>query len=417
MLSQHSVQAASEDTQPRPKILAISYLFPNPVAPNHGIFVFNRLNALAKYADIKVINPIPWSPVHRFIGNYRDNDQIPTQVTRGALEIFHPRFLSIPRVLKSVEVGTYQRAVQSVVDKELSAFDFDLIDLHWTFPDLPTGVALSDQRGKPFLTTLRGMEAFHIHDGDIRQRLVADCLPKARFVIALSRELQQQGIEVGCQPESTAVIRNGVDSQGFYHIDKSAARSELGIDQGEKFIVMVGALIRRKGFDLVIEALAKLQQSTPDLRLRIVGSEGHEGDFRAELNQLIDRHGLQDRVVFQGAVENHRLKYWYNAADVFCLASRGEGSPNVLTEALACGCPAVAADVGAVREIMESEQDLGFVFASEDVTVLAEQLAASIALQTDRQAQAQRFGKYDWDWCAREVLKRYQQALSSTNHE
>jgi teichuronic acid biosynthesis glycosyltransferase TuaC len=110
--------------------------------------------------------------------------------------------------------------------------------------------------------------------------------------------------------------------------------------------------------------------------------------------------------VFQGAVLNQDLITWYNAMDVFCLSSRGEGSPNVLTEALACGTPAVASKVGSVPEIMASEPNLGMAFDSEDVQQIVEALEQVLTVEFDRKASAHQFNQYTWDWCALEVLKK-----------
>ena len=150
------------------------------------------------------------------------------------------------------------------------------------------------------------------------------------------------------------------------------------------------------------------QQAFSDLKLYIIGSEGPEGDFREELYSLVDQFKLNDRVVFQGQVPNSELCLWYNAADAFCLASRGEGSPNVLTEALACGCPSVATDVGAVREIMESESNLGACVLVDSVDDLVSGLLETLEQLFDREVNAVTFKKYNWDWCARKVFNIYQ---------
>ena len=92
---------------PRKRLLALSYLFPNVEKPNHGIFVYNRLNAMAKYADITVINPIPWSPLHFFINKFKHLRNIPVKTQRGNLTIYHPRYLSIPGYAKGIEIPTY----------------------------------------------------------------------------------------------------------------------------------------------------------------------------------------------------------------------------------------------------------------------------------------------------------------------
>ncbi|MDU0356364.1 hypothetical protein RS130_22935 [Paraglaciecola aquimarina] len=77
------------------RILAISYLFPNCNQPNHGVFVLNRLKAMSRYADITVINPIPNSPLHGFIGKFAVLKDIPEKEELGGLSVHHPRFLSI----------------------------------------------------------------------------------------------------------------------------------------------------------------------------------------------------------------------------------------------------------------------------------------------------------------------------------
>ena len=96
---------------------------------------------------------------------------------------------------------------------------------------------------------------------------------------------------------------------------------------------------------------------------------------------------------------------WYNAADVFCLASRGEGSPNVLTEALACGTPAVATNVGSVPEIMMSENRLGFCVPNEDYHAISNRVADVLMSERNNKTQATCFCKYTWDWCARLVME------------
>jgi hypothetical protein len=127
--------------QSKKKIIVISYLFPNSQQPNHGIFVLNRLKAMSKYADITVINPIANSLLHRKISKFSHLQNIAELEIMQGISVYHPRFLSIPGYLKSIEIFTYRRAVQKVLDE--IGNDFDLIDLHWTFPDLPCGYWLS----------------------------------------------------------------------------------------------------------------------------------------------------------------------------------------------------------------------------------------------------------------------------------
>jgi teichuronic acid biosynthesis glycosyltransferase TuaC len=379
-------------------------LFPNRNQPNHGVFVLNRLKAMSRYADVTVINPIPDSPLHRFIDTFSALKSIPDKEELGGLTVYHPRFLSIPGYFKSIEIYTYKRAVERVI-KQIGK-DFELVDLHWTFPDLPTGYYLSQKYNVPFNITLRGMEAFHFQDQDIRKKTVAKYLREVDQVISLSEEMAIAADNIAQTAKRTTVIRNGVDTDKFYYLDKSVCREKLGLDQAQQIILGVGALIQRKGFDLVIEALAVLTRKSEfsNLVFYILGAQGAEGDYRAELKKYVTEHGLEKHVVFQGAVLNQDLITWYNGSDVFCLSSRGEGSPNVLTEALACGTPAIASKVGSVPEIMASEPNLGVAFESENVQQIVEALKQVLNGKFDRKESAQQFSKYTWDWCAKKVM-------------
>lgn len=385
-------------------ILAISYLFPNSERPNHGIFVLNRLKAMSKYANVVVINPIPWSPIHGFIDKFKHLSHIPFKTERDGLTIYHPRFLSIPGHFKGLEVVTYKQAVKNVI-KQIS-FDFDLVDLHWTFPDLPTGDYLSHKYKVPYRVTLRGMEAFHQQDGDVRETLVAHYLSKVDSIISLSEEMADTADQIANTRSKTKVVRNGVDTEAFYYIDQAECREKLSLPTDQKIILGVGALIHRKGFDVVINALKKiiLQLGLDNTHFYILGSEGAEGDYRKELKALVKSLGLSKHVHFVGAVPNNELITWYNAADVFCLSSRGEGSPNVLTEALASGCPAVATKVGSVPEIMASEPNLGSVVKVDDIDATIEALSKLLLSEVDRATQAANLNKYTWDWCAKQIM-------------
>lgn len=389
----------------RKKILAISYLFPNCNQPNHGIFVLNRLKAMSKYSDITVINPIADSPIHRRVVKFSHLQSIPELEIISGISVYHPRFFSIPGHAKSLEVYTYRQAVKSVLDD--IGYDFDLIDLHWTFPDLPCGNWLSKKIDKPFHVTLRGMEAFHFQDSGLRKYIVAHYLKKANKVISLSEEMAQKADELANTASKTVVIRNGVDTDKFYYLEQNECREKLALLGDEKIILGVGALIYRKGFDLVIKSLEQIitTKGLEKSKFYILGSQGPEGDYRKELTQFIEQHDLQKQVVFVGAVANSELITWYNAADVFCLSSRGEGSPNVLTEALACGIPAVATNVGSVPEIMASEEELGYCVENENQQMITNKLIHLLQQPHQRKQQANNFNKYTWDWCAREVLQ------------
>src|SRR5699024_364664 len=113
-------------------------------------------------------------------------------------------------------------------------------------------------------------------------------------------------------------------------------------------ILAIGRLTYQKGFDILIEAFRKISKKY-SMKLIILG----EGEQRQELELLINKYALGDRISLQGFVDNP-YRYMKRAA-IFVLPSRWEGFPNVLVEAMACGVPVVATTCpGGSIEILEN---------------------------------------------------------------
>ncbi len=389
------------------KILALSYLYPNSQYPHYGIFVHNRLKAVSKYHEVKVINPIPWFPGCGRLSRYRNYNAIPAHEIIDGLEVFHPRFPIIPRFCKSLDALTYRAVVMPLAARLRQTYPFDLIDLHWTYPDLPTGTALKKKYGKKMVVTLRGKEAFHRGEGPIREALIRRHLLQADAVISLSRELQDMAVEVGVDAGRCSVIRNGVDTSRFYYMDMTECRQRLGIPLEEKVLLSVGSLNYGKGFDRLIRAMPAIIKENKKWKLYIIGSEGPAGNCRNELKALISEMKLESSVIFVGNVPNNDLVYWYNSADIFCLASRSEGSPNVLTEALASGCPVATTNVGSVVEILEKVYLEEFCFKNIGKEFCTG-LQRTVTCHWNRQQISQDMKSYNWDWCGEKVVSVYE---------
>lgn len=407
------------------RILAVSYLFPNRVYPNHGIFVLKRLKAVQKYCEVKVINPIPWFPFSSKFKRYANYHRIPKQDVLEGIEVFHPRFFIIPRYLKSLDFFTFAASVLPLALYLKKAYPYDIIDVHWTYPDLLSGRILASLTRKPQMVTVRGKEALNLFlketkhseflpyapEASLRSLLVKRLLVRSDQVVTLSQELRELCVSFGADPQKVKKIPNGVDTSVFLLQSKQSCRSKLGIPFSQTMIVSVGSLIYGKGFDRIINAFPKLQKIYNDLSLYILGSEGPAGFFKDKLIQMVSKYELKNHVHFVGEVENHNLPLWYNAADVFCLASRSEGSPNVLMEALTCGCPCVATDVGSVREIMD-EGRMGVIIKNNEESLYSG-LWHALSTVYDRKNIADAMRQYSWDWCAQKVIEVYRKQIFS----
>lgn len=121
-------------------VLALSYLFPNRAHPGYGVFVSHRLQAVGERCDVTVIAPVQWYPLMRYLRGREWSGSVPKRERIQGLDTFHPRFAVVPRYVKWIDAITYLWAVRRVV-KRLTRdvrFNFDIVDVHWTYPDIST---------------------------------------------------------------------------------------------------------------------------------------------------------------------------------------------------------------------------------------------------------------------------------------
>jgi teichuronic acid biosynthesis glycosyltransferase TuaC len=190
---------------------------------------------------------------------------------------------------------------------------------------------------------------------------------------------------IGIPAERVRVHRTGVDLDRFAPRDRRAAKAALGI--AGPLVVSVGALIPRKGHDMVIRAVASL----PGVTLLIAG----EGPERGRLDSLIAQSGAADRIRLLGSVAHGDLPPLLAAADVMALASLSEGLANAWIEALASGTPVVISDVGGAREVV-TDAAAGRVVARTP-EAFAEGIAAVLADPPDAQTVRGFAAGYTWE--------------------
>jgi phosphatidylinositol alpha-1,6-mannosyltransferase len=163
-------------------------------------------------------------------------------------------------------------------------------------------------------------------------------------VIANSEFTRHELLKLGVSDRNVVVIHPGVDLSRFRPgLLADDLRASIGMRPGERLVVSVGRLSRRKGFDKLIRALPALAERGILARLAIVGI----GEDEAYLNAVADECGVADRVHLLGHVAAEDLPRWMNAADVFAMPNReidgdNEGFGMVFLEAAACGKPVVA---------------------------------------------------------------------------
>jgi glycosyltransferase involved in cell wall biosynthesis len=217
---------------------------------------------------------------------------------------------------------------------------------------------------------------------------------RAKFRTVCSKELVRLGEQA--DPESEfLLIPNGVETDRFKPIDRPPSPKIK--------VLFIGRLIPRKGFQRVVQALPIVRRLAKNpFEVEVVGTGAH----RHRLDELAEKLGVSDLIRYTGLVPYDQLEKSYQYADVFVLTSLSEGMPSVILEALGCGLPVIASDVGGNNEIVHHGVN-GYLIKGDDVRFLADRLAELVNDEQLRKSMGARSReiamRYDW----RNIMQEY----------
>lgn len=327
------------------RVLTLATLFPDATRPNFGVFVERQTVGLAAHPDValRLVAPVgvPVWPLSLH-PHYRPLAAIPAREAWKGLDVVRPRYATWPGTEGRWQVASLTRRLLPLLTDIRRDFAFDVFDAEFFFPDGPAAVALGRHFGVPVSIKARGADIHHWGRAPATGDQVRRAGQGADGLLAVSQAMRDDMTALGMPAERIRVHHTGVDLDRFAPVERSAAKRALGVTG--PLIVSVGALIDRKGHDIVVEAARSLGTAT----LLIAG----EGPARQALTASIERHGLSDRVRLLGAVPHGDLPRLIAAADVMALASASEGLANAWVEALACGTPIVITDAGGAAEVV-----------------------------------------------------------------
>ena len=369
-----------------PHIVVFSSLFPNSFQPMSGLFIRERMFRVGQQLPMSVVAPVPWFPFQSLIRRVRPDfrPEAPGDEVQKGVDVFHPRYLSIPGAFKSLDGTLMALCCLPQLMKLKRQGRLDILDAHFAYPDGYAATWLGRWLKRPVTITLRGTETRHLASAKLKP-LVLAALSRASRVFSVSDSLRQAAISHGAEPSKIQVVGNGVDISKFSPVDRQGARAKLGLMANAKVIVTVGGLVERKGFHRVIAALPEILKKFPDTVYLIIGGASAEGDWTSKLQQLVADNGLGNAVKFLGLMAPEELSVPLSAADIFVLSTRNEGWANVLLEAMACGLPVVATDVGGNSEVV-CRPELGKIVPFDDHRALVDAIAQSLSQAWDQAA-------------------------------
>ena len=371
------------------KILTFSTLFPNAQMPGHGIFVETRLRQLVGSGQLeaRVVAPVPWFPSsHPCFGRYATFARVPLAEVRYGVDVFHPRYPSLPRIGMGVAPALLATAATSTIATLMDeGFAPDLIDAHYFYPDGVAAAALGRYFNIPVVITARGSDLTVFPKFRLPRKMILWAAARAAAVVTVCEALRTEALRLGMDHAKVHTLRNGVDLELFRPVDRKRARTRLGLARFT--LIAVGHLVPVKALSLAVAALPQL----PDVELLIVG----EGPERQMLHQFAVHLCVADRVRFLGAMPQSALREYYGASDALVLPSEREGWANVLLESMACGTPVVASAVFGTPEVVAA-QDAGILMAERSVNGLADAVRALRARYPDRAATRLYAERFSW---------------------
>jgi len=239
----------------------------------------------------------------------------------------------------------------------------------------------------------------------------------SRLIVATEAEKAQLQWLYKGDVRKMEVIPPGVDICHFYPIPKDEARQFIGIAPDQQMVLFVGRIEPLKGVDTLIRAMSclKFQEVGHPVYLAIIGGEPDADPDKmtaemARLQKLCDDLAMGQTVIFLGKRAQDTLPYYYSAADVLVMPSFYESFGMVALEAMACGTPVVASQVGGLAFLVR-DGETGFTVPEGDPAALCDKLTLLLNDHDLRarmgQCAAEYAQGYDWDRIAAQMVDVY----------
>ena len=314
----------------------------------------------------------------------------------GALPFNFPCFTTHPRSTFSFgdmtgeEMEAYLRAFRSVIADEIEGSRPDVIHGQhvWILPSLAIGL------GVPLVLTAHGTDLMGYDRWPELRHYAEDAVEAAEAVISISKDncalLEERFPDAA---DKILMMRNGYDPKVFFreNPERDAVLGAYGVSpeeyKGRKIVTFAGKLTNAKGVDVLLEAVKLYEAKEPRTLTLIVG----DGEEMVALRKQADELGVKS-VRFLGNVNQGSLRRIYSVSDMDVVPSRKEAFGLVALEAMACGLPVVASEVGGLPDFVNG--DVGALVPPEDAAALADAIM-SVLRRIDAEGDA---------WC-RDIMR------------
>ena len=382
------------------RIALVTPILPVPQDPTRGRFILETAKALARQANVRVfLQQANYLHTHLIKKRPPSAALLEGPLNIDGLDVSAGTYPAVPKLSRAANGWL---SGQSVL-RDMRAFQPDAVIGYWVYPEGAGALQAARALGVPGIIGALGTD-IHMRSG-LNAWLTRRTLQQADAIITVSEAMTKYTIaQHRVRPERITTIVNGFNTGVFHRRPRESTRQKLGLSPDEPVILYVGRLIEAKGLGELMAAFQTVLQHKPQAQLVFAG----EGAMKADLMARIEQQGWKANVRLLGGLPPSEVADWMSSADVLALPSWSEGYPNVLVEALACGCPVVASRVGGIPEIVRD--DNGIMHEPRDAGALAEALLRALKHPWQREEIAQACTR-TWDDVATETLAVCRQVI------
>ena len=382
------------------RIAVVTRYFPSSAEPWQGRSAYQTLRILAREAEVQVFFPNAAYP-SLLRPRSRIYDRLDASFSPPDVKANYYDYTALPLVSRPFNGQLAAR----VLLPHVRGFAPDLIFSIFLYPDAYAALQIGKALSVPVVAMSIGSDINNIGDR-ISATHTRTVLHQVDYLVTVSDDLRRKAVTMGAPAEKTRAIVNGCDLSVFHPRNRTEARRTLQLDPQSEAVVYIGRMDVRKGLRELIEAAAALRPQRPNLHVYLVG----EGPDRPVLEAAIQSHDAAGYIHGLPGCAPDDVAVWMAAADLVTLPSYMEGCPNVVLEALACGRPVVATNVGGIPEIMSDA--CGRLVPSREPVALAQALASVLDASWDAASISAHWSR-SWNAVAAELLAVFESVLSN----
>jgi glycosyltransferase involved in cell wall biosynthesis len=299
---------------------------------------------------------------------------------------------------------------------------YDFLHCHWAVPNtlIAVGARWLAHSDTKILTSFPGSDVTVIRNTGFLGKIMARIIAKSDYISCNSADLKEELVKSGIKPEKIDYVIYGVDNNkiNFSTEKRKVMRDSLAISNDTILLLMIGRFIPKKGFSTAFRALKYIVEKHENVKLAVIG----DGKLKDEYMAILSQDRTSGHVLFIGYVAANELIDYYSACDIFLMPSEKnppDGLNTVVPEAMACGRPIVASNVGG-NDLVIVDGLNGFLHEEGDyerLAVLVSRLIEDENLRIDMGRKSLELiqTKFNWKAIAEYYIKKYRETYGKAD--